>query len=303
MRRLERLINLVATLLEADHPLTARDVRLRVPGYPEDKAAFRRTFERDKEMLREMGVPITREPVGDAGLEGYRIPKEEYYLRDPGLDAQELAALHLAASAVKLEGARGMEALWKLGGEPTDGRRTAAMAALPASHALEPMFTAISERRPVAFDYRGRRREVDPHRLAFRAGHWYLAARDRHTGQDRSFRLDRLESAVAPAGPPGAFERASMGPDRMAPWETGDEDPVSARVLVDADQAGWAAGHVGPEAVEEWRDDGSVVLAVKVTNRAGFRSFVLGFLDHAEVLSPLELRQDVVSWLEALCRA
>jgi predicted DNA-binding transcriptional regulator YafY len=35
-----------------------------------------------------------------------------------------------------------------------------------------------------------------------------------------------------------------------------------------------------------------------VTNRAAFRTFVLGFLEHAEVLEPPELREDVVSWLE-----
>ena len=35
-----------------------------------------------------------------------------------------------------------------------------------------------------------------------------------------------------------------------------------------------------------------------MTNRSAFRSFVLGFLDHAEVLGPSELRDDMVAWLE-----
>ena len=60
---------------------------------------------------------------------------------------------------------------------------------------------------------------------------------------------------------------------------------------------------MGPEGVEERRPDGSVVLAVHVTNRSAFRSFVLGFLDHAEVVGPPELRAELVDWLEALCRA
>jgi predicted DNA-binding transcriptional regulator YafY len=72
---------------------------------------------------------------------------------------------------------------------------------------------------------------------------------------------------------------------------------------VDAEQAGWAEGHVGPEAVAERRDDGAVVLEFPVTNREAFRSFVLGFLDHAELLGPPELRNDLIAWLEALCRA
>ena len=35
-----------------------------------------------------------------------------------------------------------------------------------------------------------------------------------------------------------------------------------------------------------------------MTNRAAFRTFVLGFLEHAEVLEPPEMRADVVTWLE-----
>jgi predicted DNA-binding transcriptional regulator YafY len=51
--------------------------------------------------------------------------------------------------------------------------------------------------------------------------------------------------------------------------------------------------------VVEERGDGSVVVGMTVTNRENFRSFVLTFLDHAEVLAPDDLRDDVVAWLEA----
>src|SRR3982750_3069383 len=106
MDRLERLINLIAALLASERPLTADELHQRLPGYAENLAAFRRAFERDKDALREMGVPLGLEPLGpgNPGVDGYRIPKDEYYLRDPGLAPDELAALHLAASAVELEG-------------------------------------------------------------------------------------------------------------------------------------------------------------------------------------------------------
>jgi predicted DNA-binding transcriptional regulator YafY len=51
--------------------------------------------------------------------------------------------------------------------------------------------------------------------------------------------------------------------------------------------------------VAEERSDGSVVVTMAVTNRQNFRSFLLTFLDHAEVLEPADLRADVVAWLEA----
>src|SRR5437764_1653772 len=306
MDRLERLINLTAALLEAERPLTADELHQRLPGYAENQLAFRRAFERDKDVLREMGVPLVLEPVDDAsqpGVEGYRIPKDEYYLQDPGLEPDELAAVHLAASAVELEGAGGVEALWKLGGWVAEEGPPPAMAALPGALHLGPAFAAISRRQPVTFTYRGEERRVDPWRLAFRRGHWYLLGRDHGRDDERNFRLGRLDSDVvvddnaAPFDPPEATSAPTV------PWQMGDEQPVSARLLVDADHAGYAIGQVGNDAVEERRGDGSVVLAVTVTNRSAFRSFVLGFLDHAEVLDPPELREDVISWLEQLCGA
>ena len=331
VNRLERLINLVAALLQTERPLTAEDLRERVPGYAEEKVAFRRAFERDKETLRDLGVPIVVEPVPGTNppVDGYRVPKEDYYLPDPGLAEDELAALNLAATAVRIDVGSGVEALWKLGGEVAEagpvmaglrgpnaaaglrGPNAAAglrgpnamVAALPGTAHLVPLFGAISTRRLVSFDYRGRRRTLDPHRLSFRNGHWYLSAHDRGAGEIRSYRLDRIESAVeagAPgtaAAPPADAKAATM----PSPWELGAEEPVTARLLVDAEQAGWAEGHVGPEAITERRDDGSVVLEVRVTNRDAFRSFVLGFLDHAELLGPVELRNDLIAWLEALC--
>ncbi len=323
VHRLERLINLVAALLHAERPLTADELRHRLPGYAADHATFRRAFERDKEALRDLGIPVVVEPVDDAAQPsamGYRIPKEAYYLKDPGLAPDELAALHLAASAVRLEGASGVEALWKLGGELAEegpsgplsgfsspstlaGPAGTAMAALPGTANLAPVFAAISARRRIGFTYRGRARRVDPWRLSFRNGHWYLAGFDHDAGEERMFRLDRVESEVLATGDDAAFERPPHAGTQPPPWELGADEALTARLRVDAGQAAWAAGHVGPEAVESWDEDGSVVLAVRVTNRDAFRSFVLGFLDHAEVLSPAVLRGEMVEWLEALAEA
>jgi proteasome accessory factor B len=305
MSRLERLINLTAALLHTDRLLTTDELHARVPGYAEDHAAFRRAFERDKETLRDMGVPISVEQLDpdDPNLLGYRIRREEYYLADPGLEPDELAALHLAASAVRLEGAGGVEALWKLGGALAEGGPVAELAALPGAVQLVALFGAISEHRTVTFAYRGEARRVDPYRLSFRNGHWYVAAFDHARHEERSFRLDRIDGEVEWASEPDAFVRPAASGAQAPPWLLGDDELVTARLLVDADQAGWAVGQVGQHAVEARHTDGSLVLAVTVTNRSAFRSFVLGFLDHAEVLGPPELRADIVEWLESMCRA
>ncbi len=304
MDKLERLLNLTAALLEAVRPLTAEEIRSRVPGYPDDKVSFRRQFERDKDELRQMGVPlrIDEVPGSDPPIDGYRIRKQEYQLRDPGLEPEELAALELAASVVRLGEGGGDEAFWRLGGSGGDAHVAGgdhAVGELPSPEPLAALFGAIAERHPVALRYGGLDRVVEPLRLHFTRGQWYLGAHDRTRGELRSFRLDRFESPVR-VERAKRFEARPAAPSGVEPWSIGDEQPVVARIRVDADQAVWAARSLGPTSIAEVADDGSVELAIEVVNRAALRSFVLGFLDHAELLEPAALRTELVEWLEAL---
>ncbi|HLY82719.1 MAG TPA: WYL domain-containing protein [Acidimicrobiales bacterium] len=321
MDRLERLVNLVAALLEAERPLTREELRTRVGGYADDDGAFRRNFERDKDVLRQMGMPLVLEsmdPLRPDSPTGYRMPRDRYELPDPGLAPDELAALHLAASAVEVEGAWGRgaatTALWKLAastahdgpaGDPVHPApavaATAAVAELPAGDRVAVLFGAVAARQQVRFHYRDAERAVDPWRLSYRKGQWYLAGWDHGRGDSRTYRLDRIQGEPEPVGPPGAFSRPA-GADRAPPppWQLGDDEEVVAQVAVDAIQADWALGAVGPAALVERRPDGGVVLRLAVTNRDGFRSFVLGFLDHAEVLGPAALRDEMVAWLERM---
>lgn len=306
MDKLERLLNLTATLLDTPRPLTAEELRERVPGYPDSLPSFRRAFERDKEDLREMGIPIRMEAVEgeERPVDGYLIRDDEYYLRDPGLEPDELAALNLALRAVKLEGIQGVEALWKLGGAVDVDGPTTEVASLPSDPALVPLFGAIVDSRLATFRYRGTEhtgeRTIEPHRLDYRRGHWYVSGLDHESGEPRHFRLDRIDGQVT-TGEAGAFARPEVPPAPPAqPWEFGEGEPVQATLLVDEDQTVWARQHLGDEYVVERRDDGSVVFEVPVTNWPAFRGLVLTFLGHAEVLGPPELRAEMVAWLETI---
>ncbi|TDB83764.1 DNA-binding transcriptional regulator, partial [Actinomadura sp. 7K534] len=119
-RKTERLLNLVVCLLATRRYLTAEQIRRAVPGYPESDEAFKRMFERDKEELRELGVPLEvgSDQLGGGGEEiGYRIPPQDYELPDVHLTPDEAAVLGLAARvwqrASMAEAASG--ALLKLG--------------------------------------------------------------------------------------------------------------------------------------------------------------------------------------------
>jgi predicted DNA-binding transcriptional regulator YafY len=307
--RLERLTNLVAVLLETRRPLTLEEIVERVPGYPAERESYRRQFERDKATLREIGVPISLEALYAFDQEtGYRIHREDYELPPLDLTDDERVALHLAVTAVRLEGGEsagraGREALLKLGG--LEGVAAPTLAALPDVPALPALFDAYRRRAQVTFRYRGGSRRLDPYGILFRNGHWYVVGFD--TGRDaiRAFRADRIESGIE-AGPGGAFERPDPFDPATAlrdePWRFGDEEPVEALVLVSATQAGWVEADLGAQAVAERHDDGSIVVRMAVTNREAFRSFVLSLLDHAEVLAPPELRADMFEWLSALAK-
>ena len=301
--RLERLVNLTATLLDTRRPLTLEELSERLePSYPAEKVARRRAFERDKETLRSLGVPILTVPVDPLTNElGYRIRPADYYLADPGLTAQEQAALHVAVTTVRLEGGEAHEGLRKLGG--VEGTPAPMLAALEVTSGLAELFDAVARRRSVTFEYRGETRSLDPYGVVHRFGHWYVVGRDRDKDALRSFRVDRLDGPARSGPerevePPADFDLGAAL--RADPLTYGDDQPVRARVLVDGSRAALVVDTLGEPTVVERRDDGSVVVELAVVNREAFRSFVLGLLEHAEVLEPPELRDDLIDWLRAV---
>ena len=296
--KLERLLKLLAVLLDTPIPLTAEEIRSKIGGYPDAQASFRRAFERDKDDLRQLGVNVRVEPVPgvDPPIDGYRVDADEYAGRDPGLEADELAALHLAAALVRFDAAPDA-AIRKLGGAEGGSDAPEALATVPSSEEAAQLSTAIAERRVVTFNYRDLERVVEPSRLSFKRGHWYVSGFDRSREAARVFRLDRIEGALA-LGDPGAFERVdARGPELTRTWELGDESPVIARVAIDADEAIWAQVHLSPDEIVETGEDGGVVVEVTVRNTTAFRGWVLGFMDNAEILSPPELRTMMREWL------
>lgn len=309
MSKLERLLNLTAVLLDTDRPIPAEVIKRRVEGYPDGAKSFHRAFERDKEDLRSLGIPlrIDRVPGADPPLDGYRIPPEEYYLPDPGLDPDELAALHLASMAVRVDGLGEREALWKLGGL-SDLRAedmVGAVASVPTNPALVPLFGAVTARRQVRFTYNGEDRTVDPWRLDFQRGRWYLTAYDHLREDERNFRLDRIVDDVEIVGEPGSgssSRRPATGRPLPA-WQIGDETPTIVQLRVDPARVAWAKQQFGPDVSIEPEADGGAIFEVPVVMPAAFRSLVLEFLDHAEILGPPDVRDSFVAWLRSVIAA
>ncbi len=295
MDKLERLLNLTAALLHAEIPLTAEELRDRVGGYPDTKATFRRAFERDKDDLRSMGMPLRVEPVPgvDPPVDGYRLDRDEYAGTELALEADELAALHLATSLVQLDGDD--TALVKLGAGSGDAPADS-VGRVPFNDTLATMIGAAVDRNALSFTYNDVERIVEPWKLSFTRGHWYLSGFDRLREDQRLYRVDRIKDGVSLSGPAKAPVGDVNEPIDLRGWELGDGPVIKATILVDADQAAYARHMLG-EVVD--RPDGSVTATLDVRNIDAFRSFVLSFLEHAEILEPAELRTDFVEWLEA----
>ncbi len=299
--RLERLTNLVLVLLDTRRPLSLREIADTVGGYPDGQQACRQAFERDKRTLREEGIPISVEAVDAGGQLGYRIRPEDYYLPELDLTADEQVALNLAVAGVHLDDASGREALLKLGVIGADQPNP--VAALPGLPELPRLHEAIRRRAAVEFSYHSLVRRVDPYGLLFRSGFWYLVGWDHGREALRTFRVDRMESTPV-LHESGSFELPSdLDPAAEVPaepWRIGEGDAVRAEVLIDAVHTPSVVDELGEEAVLRHGDHGSVVVVLEVTNEVAFRSWLLGLLDHAEVISPAELRRSVVDWLSAI---
>jgi predicted DNA-binding transcriptional regulator YafY len=308
MRRIERLINLIAALLETRVPMTAEQIRAQIAGYDQaEDAAFRRTFERDKESLRAMGIPLEVVPtdVLQETPDGYIIPPEKYYLPQLDLEEDELAALRLAAESMR-GGAEG-ESVWlKLSMDsPADemsGPRIAWGAALAAEQpALSALYSALLDRAPVHFGYRGAgaaetsRRTVEMFGIAYRRGRWYAVGNDRDKSDVRSFRVDRIEGAVkTEVGSyeiPGDFDAAGyLGGE---PWEVGPEDARTAVVRFDESVRWWAEQNLAsPDAADG--PDGSLDVKMTVARPDALVSWVIEFGGPIEIVSPDDLRALVV---------
>ena len=299
---IERVLNLLAFLLTAGRPVTADEIRRTVAGYDQDSdEAFRRTFERDKDLLRGLGIPLERHPTDAWEVEfGYVVPDEQYALEDPGLTDDERVALLLAAQAVRIGGqVAGPDAILKLGGAPlvSGGEPLAADLGL-SSELLGVAFSAVADRRELRFRYRNRPRVVRPYGLIHRRGHWYVVGPEESDPElVKAFRLDRAEelAAAEAAGtfrPPEGFRVVDALPD--APWEAGEADVV-ATVHFDPEVA-WLAqrGLSGRSDVRE-RDGGILEARIPVATPEAFLGWLITFEDKAELVDPPELRARLVA--------
>jgi proteasome accessory factor B len=313
--RTERLLNLVICLMATSHAVSRAQIQRDIPGYAESasETAFERMFERDKDELRSMGIPV--ETVSDTSGEvlGYRIPQDSYAMASVDLTIAERAAVAVASQVWgqaiaapvagtalrKLESTERGSDMWAPAGLRGSVQLTTSDAA------LLPLMAAIRQDRVVTFPYRtptqseATVRTVSPWGLRSAAGHWFLVAHDEDREATRTFRLSRFAGPVTVT----ARERAHRPPadfDISAPpgIDAADDVTVRARVRVAPGRAASLRRRAEvPDEVDRWTVE---ELSVPGSSVEELTALACAAGPDAVVLEPPELVAAVSAALERI---
>jgi len=313
MDRTERLLDLVALLLDAREPISWAEIR---DHFPEDygmgsSEAAERKFERDKAELLELGIPITWIQGDDERPDGYVVERDAYYLPEVGLTPEELAVLYAAGSAALASGAfPGRQDLahalrkngffsgrelptpkvrMELGGTHEDPQAIAGK--------LEALWSAASGRKFVTLSYFSPRkgevtkRRVDPYGLALRRGVWSLVGFCHLRGDIRTFHVHRIRDLeVNTSRPRSADFEVPAGFDLdeyvgSHPWQHRLHEPVEVTLSLSGELAQLASS-LFPDQPAEATEEGTTRVTVRATYLDGLLRYVLSLGQECRVLSP-----------------
>ena len=326
--KVERLVNLVIALLSTRGFITADKIRSSVAGYSDSPSAeaFSRMFERDKNELRDLGIPLE---VGRVSVldptEGYRINRDAYALPPVELTPDEATAVAVATqlweSPELITATQGALLKLRAAGVDVDPLETGAAPLAIASPAGVPglrgsegvlgiLLSAIDSRQAVQFPHRPSRAEpytkrtVEPWGVITERGRWYLVGHDRDRDDTRVFRLSRIGADVTAVGPRGAI----TVPDNV------DLRRIVAQTVSEvraAPSGGPAHVWVAEGRATALRRDGRSVAARQLAGRDGevieldiasvdrLARDIAGYGADAVVLEPESLREDVLARLRA----
>ncbi len=314
MERTERLLDLVALLLDAKEPLTWSRIYDAFPddygGTPE---AAERKFERDKAELLELGIPIAFVNSDEERESGYVLDRAQYYLPEPGLTPEELAVLYAAGSASLASGAfPGRQdlahALRKIGffadgplpvpkvrlelGSLADTRE------LPGR--LELLWSAINSKKSVDVEYfspRSRQlteRRIDPYGLALRRGLWSLVGYCHLRRSVRTFHVHRVRrltvNAQRPKTPDFEVPKGFVLQDYVAhwPWQHRFHEPVDVQLELTGSLAP-LAGQLFPAPA------GMSAFSLSATDVDGLVKYVLSLGPEARIVGPPEVQEKLAA--------
>jgi len=205
----ERLLNLVIALLGTKTFMKKSQILREIPGYTGSVDARERMFERDKEELRKIGIPIqvsSLDPLFD-DEQGYRISKSEYGFQLGPLNAEEYlvvnAATELMRSKIDSNQSRGLKRRILAAATESEPAGDSLLRQirqgfdLPDARVVD-VLVSIQKKRRITFEYQGESndsvnsRTVSPRAVGRKGEEWFLVGFDHERNALRTFNLFQI---------------------------------------------------------------------------------------------------------------
>ena len=300
-QKTERLINLTLALLASKRYLSKSEIFNTVAGYSGSAESMERMFERDKDELRNLGIQIevrALDPLFEDD-QGYLIASDTFQINSDDFSNDDLVLLNMAAnlwSSSEL-GEEAKTALLKIHSiaGPINNDQIFAGSIIDNQDAkiLTEIFDAVDNQIELQFRYKGSQRKVKPYGLFTQNGFWYLAAQDDEA--IKQFKLIRIQGDFALVGSKNSFPKPE-GFDLKAFIETSSKaEEVTAQILVRKNQALSLRNQFAVTEIDDEWDQMQIVFH----NQEELIERVLWYLDSVKVISPSELRDEVLKRLKA----
>ncbi|MFP5252387.1 MAG: helix-turn-helix transcriptional regulator [Actinomycetes bacterium] len=317
-RKSERLLNLLITLLVSRTYVGKARIREVIEDYrTAGDDAFEKMFERDKEELRSLGVPIEVGYVDRAFEDepGYRVERSAFELPEIDLEPDEAAVVGLAARVWQHAGlaATTTAALVKLKAAGVGVDRAALDVVQPQLTAEEPAFEAFWDatrtRTEVTFSYRTSTsadpatRRLQPWGVVSYRGRWYAVGHDVDREEPRMFRLSRVQGAVRTTGRPHSYDIPPGTDLRELTQMLAPRQPDRTAVVLVRDGAGHGLRRHARVATHGQTRAGWDRLEVAFASAETLADEVLEYGADVIVLEPAEVRDEVVARLERVAGA
>lgn len=214
-QKTERLINLTLALLSSNRYLTKSEIFKNVAGYSGSAETMERMFERDKDDLRNLGIPIevrALDPLFEDD-QGYIIDSKSFQIDPKDFSKEEILYLTMAANLwhgtalqqnsntalLKIQSLDGLVAINTVS--------SPVMAENEDSKKLLIIFDAVERQLTLEFEYKGSFRKVNPYGIYTRRGFWYLAAEE--NGVVKSFKVIRIGQQIQIISKENSFDKPS----------------------------------------------------------------------------------------------
>ncbi len=294
---MDRLIGILAILLR-EEKVTAAQLAARLE-------VDKRTIYRDMERLCRAGIPLRSERGKNGGIsimEGYAIHSTLLTDADRGAILAGLRSLDSVSGTGYYR--RLMEKLPRSEEAATDDCVVIDLSSWYGpvlAPRLEELKDACARRSVVRFTYCApggeSLREVEPDKLIFRWSSWYLYGWCRKRRDWRLFKLNRMVDV--------AVLEETFAP-RDAPWPITPPErvyPGALEALIRFDPAArWRL--IDEYGIKSFTraEDGSLLFRRGFPDRAELIRWVLSFRDQAELLEPMEVREELRKLAEILLR-